>query len=63
MDMMAMALLFDMASRNRRWDEEFERRSRARSETLTEGLLAALFRKSRPAERRDDCDGIPCLAP
>ncbi|APG83505.1 hypothetical protein [Sinorhizobium americanum] len=63
MDMMAMAVLFDMASRNRRSDEEFERRSRGRTETLAENLLAALFRTSRPAERRDDCGGIPCMAP
>jgi hypothetical protein len=63
MDMMAMAVLFDMASKNRRWDEEFERRSTGRSETLAENLVAALFRKSRPVERRDNCDGIPCMAP
>ena len=62
MDMMAMAVLFDMASRNRRSDEEFERRSRGRTETLAENLFAALFRTSRPAERRDDC-GILCMAP
>ncbi len=63
MDMMAMALLFDMASRNRRWDEQFEPRSKGRTETFAERMLAALFRKSRPAERRDDCEGIPCMAP
>ncbi|WP_164924173.1 hypothetical protein [Sinorhizobium fredii] len=63
MDMMAMAVLFDMASRNRRRDEQFEPRSRDRTETVAEQLLAALFRKSRPVERCDDCDGVPYMAP
>ncbi|WP_042776596.1 hypothetical protein [Sinorhizobium fredii] len=63
MDMMAMAVLFDMASRNRRWDEQFESRSRRLPETLAEHTFAALFRKSRTAEMRDDCEGIPRMAP
>ncbi|AFL48959.1 hypothetical protein ABIE78_005277 [Sinorhizobium fredii] len=63
MDMMAMAVLFDMASRNRRREDQFEPRSKGRRETFGEHMLAALFRKPRPAERRDDCDGVPCIAP
>ncbi|OAP41589.1 hypothetical protein AU381_03815 [Sinorhizobium glycinis] len=63
MDMMAMALLFEMASRNRRWDEQFEPRSKVRTETFAEHMFAALFRRPRPAERRGDCEGTQCMAP
>lgn len=62
MDMMAMAVLFDMASRNRRWDKQFEPRP-CRVETFADHIFAALFRKSRPDARRDDCQGVPCMAP
>jgi len=50
MDMMAMALLFDMASRNRRWDEQFEPRRPGRTRTFAKRLLAALFSKRRTEE-------------
>ena len=63
MDMMAMALLFDMASRNRRRDEQFEPRSKDRTGSFAEHLFAALFRKSRPAERCGECAGFPRTAP
>ena len=62
MDMMAMAVLFDMASRNRRSYEPFEPRS-GRDETFADHIFAALFGKSRPVARRDDCDGVPHMAP
>ncbi|MDE4600402.1 hypothetical protein ACVIVC_005744 [Sinorhizobium meliloti] len=50
MDMMAMALLFDMASRNRPWDERFEPRPPSRRRRFAKRLLSAVFRKRQPAE-------------
>ncbi|WP_026613175.1 hypothetical protein [Ensifer aridi] len=57
MDMMAMALLFDMASRNRRWDEQFEPRRPGRTRTFAKRLLAALFSKRRTEETPGDRTG------
>ncbi|AUX75300.1 hypothetical protein [Sinorhizobium sp. NG07B] len=63
MDMMAMALLFDMASKNRRSDEQAERRSRDRTGNLAEHLIGALFRRPRPPARHGDCEGFPRFVP
>ncbi|GCA48625.1 MULTISPECIES: hypothetical protein [Sinorhizobium] len=57
MDMMAMALLFDMASRNRPWDERFEPPPQSRRRPFAKRLLAAVFRKRQPAETSDGCGG------
>ncbi|ASQ04980.1 hypothetical protein GOB91_19045 [Sinorhizobium meliloti] len=57
MDMMAMALLFDMASRNRPWDERFEPRTPSRRRHFAKRLLSAMFRRRQPAETRDGCAG------
>ncbi|WP_324762932.1 hypothetical protein SO078_03155 [Sinorhizobium meliloti] len=57
MDMMAMALLFDMASRNRPWDERFEPPPQSRRPRFAKRLLAAVFRKRQPAETSDGCGG------
>ncbi|WP_026618292.1 hypothetical protein M728_000325 [Ensifer sp. WSM1721] len=57
MDMMAMALLFDMASRNRRWDEQFEPRRPARTKTFAKRLLAAFFSKRHAGEKAGDHTG------
>ncbi len=57
MDMMAMAFLFDMASRNRRLDERFDIRAPACEETFAEHMFSALFRKRRRTEFPEDCDG------
>ncbi|THK37992.1 hypothetical protein EHS39_10860 [Ensifer sp. MPMI2T] len=53
MDMMAMAVLFEMASRNRRWDERFEPR-RSRTKDFAKALFATLFRRRQPAETHED---------
>jgi hypothetical protein len=57
MDMMAMAFLFDMASRNRRWDEQFEPRRPGRTRIFAKRLLAALFSKRQTDEKAGDCTG------
>jgi hypothetical protein len=57
MDMMAMAFLFDMASRNRRWDERFEPRRPGRTRIFAKRLLAALFSKRQTEEKAGDCTG------
>lgn len=62
MDMMAMALLFDMASRNRRWDERFESRPPSRRQRFAKSLLAAMFRNRQPAEKSAVCAGTASCA-
>ncbi|PLT86647.1 hypothetical protein BMJ34_31870 [Sinorhizobium medicae] len=57
MDMMAMALLFDTASRNRRWDEPFEPRPPSRRPGFARRFIAAMLRKRRPAKTHDGCAG------
>lgn len=57
MDMMAMALLFDMASRNRHWDERFEPRPPSRRRRFAKRLLSAVFRRRQPAETSEGCAG------
>lgn len=57
MDMMAMALLFDMASRNRHWDERFEPRPPSRRRRFAKRLLSAVFRKRQPADTSEGCAG------
>ncbi|WP_020487467.1 hypothetical protein [Sinorhizobium meliloti] len=52
MDMMAMALLFDMASRNRPWDERFEPPPQNRRPRFAKRLFAAVFRKRQLAENK-----------
>lgn len=53
MDMMAMAFLFDMASkqasRNRRWEDAFEPPRPSRTKSVAKWLVAALFLKRRRA--------------
>ena len=53
MDMMAMAFLFDMASkqasRNRRADDLFVPPRPSRTKSVAKWLVAALFLKRRPA--------------
>lgn len=56
MDMIAMAVLFEMASRNRRWDEQFEPRRPSRTKDFPRELFAALFRRRQPAETHDSAD-------
>lgn len=63
MDMMAMAFLFDMASRNRRVDERFDMRAPACRETLAEHMFSALFRKRRRTDIPEDCDGTRGVMP
>ncbi|MBP2235595.1 hypothetical protein J2Z31_002087 [Sinorhizobium kostiense] len=55
MDMMAMALLFDMASRNRRPGDAFNVRSPARETTFAERLFPALLRGRKQLEIDRDC--------
>ncbi|OHV85901.1 hypothetical protein [Ensifer sp. LCM 4579] len=58
MDMMAMAFLFDMASRNRRrLDQRFDIQSPACKETFAENMLSALFHRRRRRTLPKDCDG------
>lgn len=57
MDMMAMALLFDMASRNSRWDEPFEPRPPSRRRGFAKRLFAAMLRKRQPSKTHDGCAG------
>lgn len=62
MDMMAMAVLFDMASRNRRWDKPFEPRRPSRTKEFAKELFAVFFRRRRPAETHEDTvDACPAL--
>jgi hypothetical protein len=42
MDMMAMAYLFDLLSKNRRWDKDFEPRPPSRAKRLGRWLMAAV---------------------
>ncbi|MCA1489418.1 hypothetical protein [Sinorhizobium alkalisoli] len=72
MDMMAMAFLFDMASRNRRrLDQRFDIQSPACKETFAENMLSALFRRRRRrifrknsggAHGAVEIEGKPCAA-
>ncbi len=55
MDMMAMAILFDMASRNRRSGDRYDVRSPAREETFAERLFPALFSRRKRTETGGDC--------
>lgn len=57
MDMLAMAYLFDLASKNRRWDEHFEPRPPSRATLLARRLLAFAGKK-RSAEQpsAETCD-------
>jgi len=55
MDMMAMAFLFDMASRNRRPGDAFNVRSPARERTFAERMFSALFRRRKQLEIDRDC--------
>ncbi|NRP71631.1 hypothetical protein ILFOPFJJ_02519 [Ensifer psoraleae] len=57
MDMMAMAYLFDMLSRNRRWEESFEPR-RPRRKALMGRLISAITRKLPPEKCREDCGTV-----
>ncbi|WP_331373337.1 hypothetical protein [Sinorhizobium chiapasense] len=57
MDLMAMAYLFDMLSKNRRWDEAFEP-LRPPRKTLVGRLISAIARKSPPKKRRSDCGPV-----
>ncbi|WEX78074.1 hypothetical protein PYH37_002924 [Sinorhizobium numidicum] len=50
MDMMAMAYMFDLLSKNRPWDEAFEPRPPSRTERLATRLLSTVIRKRRPVE-------------
>ncbi|MDK1488559.1 hypothetical protein QN219_00565 [Sinorhizobium sp. 7-81] len=57
MDMMAMAYLFDMLSKNRRWEESFEPRQ-PRRRALMGRLISTITRKLPPEKCREDCGRV-----
>ncbi|MBP1885993.1 hypothetical protein [Sinorhizobium mexicanum] len=57
MDLMAMAFLFDMLSKNRRWDDTFRPR-RPQRKALMGRLFSAITQKSPPEKCRTDCGPV-----